>query len=135
MFLRNSYYPKTEDTELREYLMRAKDHFKKHVEQNSADWIPMWPRVLALLGEDRETVEEALFQEGRYKTEYSTGGACNLTLSYHVNLGEYLLSIGDVQLAKESFAQALAPLQGNVLDLPRTAKDLINIAQSWMNKL
>ena len=102
MFLKTSYYPEVEDKSLREHLERAKEHLQLHVDQEAADWTWWWPRVLALLCENRQTVEEAFHQRGRV----DTGLARNKEM-YHIRLGEYLEYIGDNNQAIENFSLAV----------------------------
>ena len=85
MFLKCSYYPEVEDKSLREHLERAREHMQRHVDQETAGWTWWWPRVLALLGENRQTVEEAFHQWGRI--DIGLGGQKKM---YHIRLGEYL---------------------------------------------
>ena len=101
MFLKCSYYPEVEDKSLREHLERAREHMQRHVDQETAGWTWWWPRVLALLGENRQTVEEAFHQKGR-----DTGFAGNKD-KYYVRLGEYLEHIGDNNQAMENFSLAV----------------------------
>ena len=118
MFVKNSYYPETEDKSLIEHLDRAKEHLQQHVDQETADWTWMWPRVLALLDENRQTVEEAFHQRGRSKTHSSIGTEAK-NVGYHMRLAEYLEYIGDVQRAKENFLQAVTQgeISGDNIDI------------------
>ena len=120
MFVKNSYYPETKDKSLREHLKRARDHLQRHVDQEAADWTWMWPRVLALLGENRQIVEEAFYQSGRSKI-HSTIGTEAKNVAYHMRLAEYLEYIGDAKQAKENFLQ--------VVTCGETSRDNIEITQ------
>ena len=124
MFVKNSYYPETKDKSLREHLKRARDHLQRHVDQEAADWTWMWPRVLALLGENRQIVEEAFYQRGRSKT-HSTIGTEAKNVGYHMRLAEYLEYIGDVQQAKENFLQVVTwgETSGDNIDIIQIVRD------------
>ena len=102
MFLKHSYYPKVEDKSLRRHLEKAMEHLQRHVDQETAGWTWMWPRVLALLGENRQTVEEAFYQKGR-----ADKGLARNKEKYHIRLGEYLEHIGDNKQAIENFSLAV----------------------------
>ena len=84
----------------------------------------MWPRVLALLGENRQIVEEAFYQRGRSKT-HSTIGTEAKNVGYHMRLAEYLEYIGDVQQAKENFLQVVTwgETSGDNIDIIQIVRD------------
>ena len=58
--------------------------------------------MLALLGENRQTVEEALHQRGRADTCLASNKE-----KYHIRLGEYLEHIGDTDQAIVNFSLAV----------------------------
>ena len=103
MFLKNSYYPKVEDKSLRKLLERAMEHLQRHVDQETAGWTWWWPRVKALLGENRQTVKEAFHQWGRIDT-----GLVGQKKMYHIRLGEYLEHIGYNKQAIQNFSIAVS---------------------------
>ena len=83
--------------------LRAREHMQRHVDQETAGWTWWCPRVLALLGENRQTVEEAFHHRGRV----DTGLARNKEM-YHIRLGEYLEHIGDNKQAIQNFSIAVS---------------------------